>query len=254
MTAAAPDTSRLLASVQTLRDEVDRTQLPLDLPSTADAKANRAELLRQLDDYVIPRLESIDAPLLAVIGGSTGAGKSTLVNSILRREVSRAGVLRPTTTSPVLIHHPEDLRWFRNERILPELGRVSGRETEEGQPNTVRLVESSELPAGMALLDAPDIDSVVDENRALARQLLGAADLWLFDYHLDDGDTGVELFTRLAAAHGPRPTVILSADTGAETREAVRGAGLSLLSKPFRPLALRWAINHLQASPAAAAP
>ncbi|WP_106818221.1 dynamin family protein [Janibacter massiliensis] len=180
MTAAAPDTSRLLASVQTLRDEVDRTQLPLDLPSTAEAKANRAELLRQLDDYVIPRLESIDAPLLAVIGGSTGAGKSTLVNSILRREVSRAGVLRPTTTSPVLIHHPEDLRWFRNERILPELGRVTGQETEEGQPNTVRLVESSELPAGMALLDAPDIDSVVAANRGLARQLLSAADLWLF--------------------------------------------------------------------------
>ncbi|HEL3778013.1 hybrid sensor histidine kinase/response regulator [Stenotrophomonas forensis] len=80
------------------------------------------------------------------------------------------------------------------------------------------------------------------------------AALWLFDYHLDDGDTGVALFTRLAAAQGPRPTVILSADTGAETREAVRGAGLSLLSKPFRPLALRWAINHLLASPAAAAP
>ncbi|HDS1674596.1 TPA: PAS domain-containing hybrid sensor histidine kinase/response regulator [Stenotrophomonas maltophilia] len=80
------------------------------------------------------------------------------------------------------------------------------------------------------------------------------AALWLFDYHLDDGDTGVALFTRLAAAHGPRPTVILSADTGAETHEAVRGAGLSLLSKPFRPLALRWAINHLLASAAAAAP
>ncbi|EKT4090925.1 hybrid sensor histidine kinase/response regulator [Stenotrophomonas riyadhensis] len=71
------------------------------------------------------------------------------------------------------------------------------------------------------------------------------AALWLFDYHLDDGDTGVSLFTRLVAAHGPRPTVILSADTGGETRDAVRGAGLSLLNKPFKPLALRWAINHL---------
>ncbi|MGY5940692.1 hybrid sensor histidine kinase/response regulator [Stenotrophomonas forensis] len=79
------------------------------------------------------------------------------------------------------------------------------------------------------------------------------AALWLFDYHLDDGDTGVALFARLAAAQAPRPTVILSADTGAETRDAVRGAGLSLLSKPFRPLALRWAINHLLASAAAAA-
>lgn len=72
--------------------------------------------------------------------------------------------------------------------------------------------------------------------------------LWLFDYHLDDGDTGVALWKRLAALHGPRPTVILSADTGSATRDAVRAAGLSLLSKPFKPLALRWAINHLLAT------
>ena len=44
----------------------------------------------------------------------------------------------------------------------------------------VRLVTSPALPAGLALLDAPDIDSVVAANRVLARQLLAAADLWLF--------------------------------------------------------------------------
>ncbi|QBL40987.1 response regulator [Stenotrophomonas sp. ASS1] len=76
------------------------------------------------------------------------------------------------------------------------------------------------------------------------------AALWLFDYHLDDGDTGVALWQRLADMHGQRPTVILSADTGSDTREAVRGAGLSLLNKPFKPLALRWAINHLLAATA----
>jgi hypothetical protein len=36
------------------------------------------------------------------------------------------------------------------------------------------------VPPGFALLDAPDIDSVVEANRALATQLLAAADLWLF--------------------------------------------------------------------------
>lgn len=41
--------------------------------------------------------------------------------------------------------------------------------------------------------------------------------LWLFDYHLDDGDTGVALWKRQAALYGPRPTVILSADTGSAT-------------------------------------
>ena len=36
------------------------------------------------------------------------------------------------------------------------------------------------IPPGLAILDAPDIDSVVVENRQLAAQLLAAADLWLF--------------------------------------------------------------------------
>ncbi|MET4615499.1 signal transduction histidine kinase/Na+/proline symporter [Stenotrophomonas sp. 2619] len=90
----------------------------------------------------------------------------------------------------------------------------------------------------VAVRDASDVGTGAHE-----------AALWLFDYHLDDGDTGVALWTRLAAAHGPRPTVILSADTGSDTRDAVREVGLSLLNKPFKPLALRWAINHLLATP-----
>ena len=36
------------------------------------------------------------------------------------------------------------------------------------------------MDPGLAFLDAPDIDSVVAENRRLAAQLLAAADLWLF--------------------------------------------------------------------------
>ena len=88
-------------------------------------------------------------------------------------------------------------------------------------------------------------------NGADAEALLASgADhaLWLFDYHLDDGDTGVQLWKRLDGARRQRPTVILSADTGSDTREAVREVGLSLLNKPFKPLALRWAINHLLAT------
>ncbi|KGN39968.1 dynamin family protein [Knoellia aerolata] len=179
----ASDTARasvLVEAVAGLRDAVEASVLPLSTPGQAPGLAVRKELLDQLDDYVLPRLRSIDAPLLAVVGGSTGAGKSTLVNSIVGARVSRSGVLRPTTTSPVLVHHPQDQRWFADQRILPSLARVTGGPGEEGQPGTVRLVPSSTLPAGMALLDAPDIDSVVQANRELATQLLSAADLWLF--------------------------------------------------------------------------
>ena len=47
-------------------------------------------------------------------------------------------------------------------------------------PDALQLVASPTMPHGLALLDAPDIDSVVERNRSLAAQLLAAADLWLF--------------------------------------------------------------------------
>ena len=180
MSGSGVEENVLLGAVTALRTEVAGSRLPLDLPETQAAKAHREALLHQLDDYVLPRLSSLDAPLLAVIGGSTGAGKSTLVNSVVDAEVSRSGVLRPTTTTPVLVHHPDDQKWFIGDRVLPGLSRVTGGGSGEDGPGSVRLVGSRSLPPGLAMLDAPDIDSVVSANRALASQLLAAADLWLF--------------------------------------------------------------------------
>ena len=168
---------RLASSLRVLTDALEATRLPLELPGVALARALRREQLAQLDDYVLPRLERLDAPLLAVIGGSTGAGKSTLVNSMIGRTVSRPGVIRPTTRSPVLVHHPDDAHWFGPERILPGLARSL---EAANDTRTLQLVAEPSLPPGLAVLDAPDIDSVVAENRALATQLLAAADLWLF--------------------------------------------------------------------------
>lgn len=178
MTDGVDDTG-LLASVLRLRSEVDSAALPLDLPDAGQVRTARAALLAQLDDYVIPRLTSLDAPLLAVVGGSTGAGKSTLVNSVVGSIVSRSGVLRPTTRSPVLVHHPDDASWFAGDRVLPSLARLTGR-ADAADQSSLRLTASRSLPPGLAMLDAPDIDSVVQANRDLAKQLLAAADLWLF--------------------------------------------------------------------------
>lgn len=174
------DPAALLAAVERLRTSAGEVRLPLTLDGVEPARVAQRELEQQLDDYVLPRLRSLDAPLLAVVGGSTGAGKSTLVNSVIGQEVSRPGLIRPTTRASVLVHHEQDTRWFTDTRVLPDLARVRGDADGVDDPGSVRLVTSDALPPGLALLDAPDIDSVVKANRELSAQLLSAADLWLF--------------------------------------------------------------------------
>ncbi len=177
--ATAPQTpeSALAESLITLRDAVEATRFAVKVPGADEATRSARALVDQLDDYVLPRLKQLDAPLLAVVGGSTGAGKSTLVNSLVRTVVSPAGVLRPTTRSPVLVCHPDDAAWFSESHVLPGLSRTTGA---TGNHQTLHLAPSQALTAGLAFLDAPDIDSVVEANRELAQQLLAAADLWLF--------------------------------------------------------------------------
>ncbi|MFF3620338.1 dynamin family protein [Streptomyces sp. NPDC002467] len=190
---------QLLDALSALRDRVASVRLPLPLPGAPRARQTRAELLAQLDDYLVPRLKAPEAPMLAVVGGSTGAGKSTLVNSLVGRQVSEAGVLRPTTRIPVLVCHPDDHHWFAGMRVLPDLMRVwVPHDEDEGPPvprksprdpgrgavagrlvREIRIETVSTLPRGLAILDAPDIDSLVVENRNLAAQLICAADVWV---------------------------------------------------------------------------
>jgi hypothetical protein len=74
---------------------------------------------------------------------------------------------------------PADEPWFASDRILPDLPRTTG-DASTAAGYTLRVVPHGAVPEGLALLDAPDIDSVVTENRQLAAQLLAAADLWIF--------------------------------------------------------------------------
>ncbi|MFD3400012.1 AAA family ATPase [Kribbella sp. NPDC058693] len=179
--AAEQAAMALITALMKLRGVLAGSRLPLEVVGADEARQQQKAMLDQLDDYLLPRLVQLEAPVLAVVGGSTGAGKSTLVNTVIGKVVSEPGVLRPTTRSPVLIHHPADADWFVGDRVLPGMARTSSDEPggmeDAGQ---LRLVAADTVPRGLAILDAPDIDSVVEANRDLATQLLAAADLWLF--------------------------------------------------------------------------
>lgn len=165
-----------LDAVTNLRDVVAGAEFRTDPEAHSKARA----VVDQLDDYVLPRLANIDAPLLAVVGGSTGSGKSTLVNAIVGEKVTQSGVIRPTTRQPVLVTNPKDEAWFNSTHVLPGLARERGDATANPQATSLRIVPSNAVSQGMALLDAPDFDSIDDVNRQLAGQLLAAADLWVF--------------------------------------------------------------------------
>ena len=172
----------LLPPLESLRDALGQVRIPLLVPGADAARAAAGTFTNQLDDYILPRLRDADAPLLAVVGGSTGSGKSTLVNRLVGTPVTTPGVLRPTTRHPVLAHNPADTDWFASDHILPRLPRITGG-TELGGTDDVfglRLVAVDQVPAGLGLLDAPDLDSVSQTNREMAGMLMAAADLWFF--------------------------------------------------------------------------
>lgn len=177
MSASTDHDARMLTALVRLHDALQDARLPLELPGAEERRTTCSQLVDQLEDYVLPRQMTLDAPLLVVVGGSTGAGKSTLVNSLVGHRVTASGLLRPTTRSPVLVHHPDDTDWLGQDRLLPDLARV---EHSTDDRAALQLVASEALPAGLAVLDAPDVDSVEEGNRRLAAQLLAAGDLWLF--------------------------------------------------------------------------
>ena len=102
------DTASLADALRTLRHLLVALPPGPRLEGSADADRTRIQLIAQIDDYLLPRLRHLDAPLLVGVGGSTGAGKSTITNSLVGSPVTETGLLRPTTRTPVLVCHPDD--------------------------------------------------------------------------------------------------------------------------------------------------
>jgi len=164
------DARLLEATLLNLRKRIAAIPLVFDIRGADEVSAERSKLLSQIDDYLLPRVRQSAAPILVALVGSTGAGKSTLVNSIVGTQVSLTGVRRP-----------DDIGWFAENMFLPTLPRVRQEGlARPGRDGLLVLAASEGMTKGVALLDTPDIDSVVRAHHDFAYQFLDASDLWLF--------------------------------------------------------------------------
>jgi len=167
---APPEAARPAAGLRVLVDRLETLaeRRSAMRPGSDAARTRAAQLHDHLAGHVRVRARSLDAPLVVLLLGPTGAGKSTLFNTIAGRAASPTGVLRPTTRMAVVLAHPDDAEALHE-------GTLAGIE-----PERLRLVVDSSVSPGLALVDAPDIDSVEHANRELADRLVEAADLCLF--------------------------------------------------------------------------
>ena len=140
-------------------------------PIVGEAARRRAARLHDhLTGHVLPRARSLEAPILVLLLGPTGAGKSSLINGLAQRMVSPAGVLRPTTREVVaVVGHAERDALLAEGAPLPSLAATR-----------LRVVTHEGAPSGIALVDAPDVDSIEHANRELTDRLAEAADLGVF--------------------------------------------------------------------------
>ncbi|MFL6184227.1 MAG: GTPase [Actinomycetes bacterium] len=165
----AVDTTALQAALTGLAEQVAAASFGAPAPGDLGA-ARRRRLAWHLDDYLLPRVRDLEAPLVCILLGSTGAGKSSLLNGLAGAPISPSGVVRPTTMRPVVLLAPGQVDAFMAGKVLAALA----------DADRLQLAIHDRAFPEIALVDAPDVDSVEAQNRRTAEELLQAADLCLF--------------------------------------------------------------------------
>ena len=155
-----------------IADALDAVRFVIPGDEWHAAELERRRLVGVVRNHLLPRLADPDAPVVAVIAGPSGTGKSTLVNSLAQDEISPPGPLRPTTRRPAVWGHP-DQDVLTEASFLRRFQAVTG-----GQADLV--VSDDDLVEHMVVVDTPPIDIGDEQGRQIARITAAMADLAIF--------------------------------------------------------------------------
>jgi energy-coupling factor transporter ATP-binding protein EcfA2 len=171
--------------IETLSDVRRRLSDLIKLEAAVGSElAQRLAELIHTADRLTDRLEQgPESPVLVVVMGATGTGKSKLFNSLCRTVLSPSGYKRPTTLDPVLLTPPEHLDNTERPGFLPDYAKIRRHGTAEFDPDKRALIlvqnNHSQWP-NLILADTPDFDSILDENRQAASDMFLRSDAVIF--------------------------------------------------------------------------
>lgn len=112
----------------------------------------------------VRQLQSEPALLTVVLVGGTGVGKSTLLNALAGDRVAESSIARPTTMRPTVYHH----RDVPLDRLDPAFQKCKA------------VAHDRKDLRYKILMDTPDLDGSVIENRERLREVLPVADVVVY--------------------------------------------------------------------------
>lgn len=172
MQADATTIAALRPRLERLVELLQGVELSLPIEERADAESARKAVIRTVTEYLIPRLDEPDAPVVAAVIGPSGTGKSTVVNSLANDRISDVGPLRPTTRNPVLWAHRDHGSRYWTEFVARVRERVG--------PTVEVVIGDDELTSQLTVVDTPPSEYVGPTGRRPALDALALADLCVF--------------------------------------------------------------------------
>ncbi len=130
---------------------------------------------------LLPHLENEGCLVIAVAGG-TNTGKSTILNVLMKKELTATDYRAAATKRPVIIASEQKAKQCLNNSMFLEFEARKMENKEEAisksLANHILLVkEEKSLPDTYLYLDTPDIDSIAKEHWEMADKIVSAGDI-----------------------------------------------------------------------------